>query len=552
MRKLFKMVKQCMVFCFVVILTINSFAAVVSGDDGGAFLTKQSFEEMKAEFEDKIDNYNISLDNKIDGAIAAYLAGLPLNKDTTKQNLGIYRVPLDIYMNFKDVDNDGFSSWGPKQTWRIFIGYYSAYITGDVTIDAPKNARGTATWQPKQWYNLEKEDGELFCSGGYKTVNNNLKYAIWGLSDTGLGASWGGSGEGSHCYMFAANLRNLSSSVRLDPRKYWEYDMPSNSRICIKTGDDMWNTGTTDAPSVNGFTTVKDDLTASSYYITYTSNESSGGSNTLGLNNVSWVSGFHSVLHSTQAATQEENYVNAITNNKDDYVHVLYDGEVRYSVRGDKIYGKGSLGSRVQAEAAARLGELRTSSRQANSTDRYVWAFAVPYFTLIKEGWNKFATEISFDSAHYENTSLIKASHVTQKYKGLGEDGSDLVLGVSEGLYLCTPEKTADIELTIDIDTTDLAPGDRPYILINSKAIDKTTLSGNLRNEGFKKIEGGTIISDTYGDYAKYLNDGENVLTIKECDKNQPVIMKILWSQASDKKVVLKKAVTMELDTENY
>ena len=65
------------VFCFamVIILSFCSMAAIVSDNDGSAFVTKSEFEALKNDFSSQIDNYNSSIDRKIDGAIASYLAG---------------------------------------------------------------------------------------------------------------------------------------------------------------------------------------------------------------------------------------------------------------------------------------------------------------------------------------------------------------------------------------------------------------------------------------------------------------------------------------------
>ena len=82
------MEKQTMgkkLLCIVIslMLAAESFAAVVSDNDGSAFVTKQEFESLKEDFSKQIDNYNISIDNKIDGAIASYLAGIKLSKKTS-------------------------------------------------------------------------------------------------------------------------------------------------------------------------------------------------------------------------------------------------------------------------------------------------------------------------------------------------------------------------------------------------------------------------------------------------------------------------------------
>ena len=68
----------CLIFAF--LLSINSFAAIVSDNDGSAFVTKAEFEALKENFANQIVNYNNSIDSKIDGAIASYLAGIKLEK----------------------------------------------------------------------------------------------------------------------------------------------------------------------------------------------------------------------------------------------------------------------------------------------------------------------------------------------------------------------------------------------------------------------------------------------------------------------------------------
>ena len=68
----------CLIFAF--LLSIESFGAVVSDNDGSAFVTKAEFEALKNNFATQIDNYNTSIDSKIDGSIASYLAGIKLSK----------------------------------------------------------------------------------------------------------------------------------------------------------------------------------------------------------------------------------------------------------------------------------------------------------------------------------------------------------------------------------------------------------------------------------------------------------------------------------------
>lgn len=84
MRKstIYKIRQKIAVILIVLLCIENSIAAVVSSDDGAAFVTKAEFEAMKSDFDLQIERYNDSIDNKIDGAIASYLAGTRVDEPT--------------------------------------------------------------------------------------------------------------------------------------------------------------------------------------------------------------------------------------------------------------------------------------------------------------------------------------------------------------------------------------------------------------------------------------------------------------------------------------
>ena len=64
------------------VMSINGYAAIVGDNDGSAFITKAEFDSLKNDFQSQIDQYNTSIDSKIDGAIANYLAGIRLAMQT--------------------------------------------------------------------------------------------------------------------------------------------------------------------------------------------------------------------------------------------------------------------------------------------------------------------------------------------------------------------------------------------------------------------------------------------------------------------------------------
>ena len=61
-KKLVKTAKRALGLVFAFLLSIESFAAVVSDNDGSAFITKAEFEALKKDFNNQIDNYNSSID----------------------------------------------------------------------------------------------------------------------------------------------------------------------------------------------------------------------------------------------------------------------------------------------------------------------------------------------------------------------------------------------------------------------------------------------------------------------------------------------------------
>ena len=81
------MIKRVAALFLVFLFSIESFAAIVSDNDGAAFITKAEFDSLKNDFQAQIDNYNTSIDAKIDGAIAAYLAGIKVATVTNRTDI---------------------------------------------------------------------------------------------------------------------------------------------------------------------------------------------------------------------------------------------------------------------------------------------------------------------------------------------------------------------------------------------------------------------------------------------------------------------------------
>ncbi len=141
-----KMFKKALCLSFALLLSINSLAAVVSDNDGSAFVTKSEFEALKKDFQSQIDKYNTSIDSKTDGAIAAYLAGLQVAKREyvqldAKTN---YSFPLIMQSNvnlWNDVNSTDYYNV-PRNRVR-----YSSFALANFTYrNGAGNASNAVIW----------------------------------------------------------------------------------------------------------------------------------------------------------------------------------------------------------------------------------------------------------------------------------------------------------------------------------------------------------------------------------------------------------------------
>ena len=98
------MAKRALCLVFALMFSINIFAAAVSDNDGSAFITKAEFDSLKNDFQQQLDLYNTSIDNKVDDAIASYISGIKIerNKDIEPyiSNYGDIRWMHGPYMYF--------------------------------------------------------------------------------------------------------------------------------------------------------------------------------------------------------------------------------------------------------------------------------------------------------------------------------------------------------------------------------------------------------------------------------------------------------------------
>jgi hypothetical protein len=154
-----RLIKRMIALSLVLLLSIESFGAIVSDNDGSAFITKAEFDSLKNSFQSQIDQYNTSIDSKIDGAIASYLAGI---KVSTSEKLNLdskteYRFPLIMFYNdnsWNNVTSDYYTLSRP----RLRVPKYSLWAM-------PENGRETA--------NMTIIDDDSFKEESYTVAPSN-------------------------------------------------------------------------------------------------------------------------------------------------------------------------------------------------------------------------------------------------------------------------------------------------------------------------------------------------------------------------------------------
>lgn len=158
-----KSLKKFLSLTLILFLCTESFSAIVSDNDGSAFVTKKEFDALKKGFANQIDNYNSSIDQKIDGAIAAYLAGL--------------RVSTKYILNsiLNDINSKGFN-------YNNAPGF--PFTNGNISIACTEQtpevyANGTFSYQ-----NLTEVSGNWGTSHHTGAGRANYK------AKTGAGTAW--------------------------------------------------------------------------------------------------------------------------------------------------------------------------------------------------------------------------------------------------------------------------------------------------------------------------------------------------------------------------
>ena len=183
----------CLIFAF--LLSINSFAAVVSDNDGSAFITKAEFDSLKNDFQNQIDSYNTEIDSKIDAAIASYLVGVTLGSQVTLVN------NYNKILNNKTIRWVSASDYSKTNSLGIgmqFIEHKEIYPNGEVIWQgtfskAKRQNQGRWTFENIYICNHDKTKANVVYVQSQKEIEP--KFSEWNFYRFGVFGGYTSSSE---------------------------------------------------------------------------------------------------------------------------------------------------------------------------------------------------------------------------------------------------------------------------------------------------------------------------------------------------------------------
>ena len=158
------MLKRSMVIFIILFMSFITIGAAVSDNDGSAFITKAEFDSLKIEFQSQLNQYNVSIDNKIDNAIASYLTSLNISSE----------VKTSIIMkNWSDVTcyNGSFAPTYDLPSVNIGLTYIHCWPKSMQAVSRRSNRNG--------WWNIS-----LMFTYSNPGTNNIYRPLVTGNTET--------------------------------------------------------------------------------------------------------------------------------------------------------------------------------------------------------------------------------------------------------------------------------------------------------------------------------------------------------------------------------
>ena len=201
-------IKQHLAWFLIVLISINSFGAVVSDNDGAAFVSKAEFDSLKNEFQTGINQFMGGLDQKINNAINAYVSGIKQDSERRANVIGSgqwYAV------------NTGYTAGSSDYTWR--------YKYGSPRFDIRWSFVGPMTTFYDRYTQWQADHSVVVQSfkipmPEYATASHaQHKLCVQNVNETQRTAEWVGIAYGAHDEVFCINPGYNNSTAQA----LWDY-----------------------------------------------------------------------------------------------------------------------------------------------------------------------------------------------------------------------------------------------------------------------------------------------------------------------------------------
>ena len=258
MRKSTKLLKRFAALFLLVLLSCESFAAVIGDDDGAAFITKGEFDNLKKEFDKQISKYNKSLGNKIDGAIANYLNGIRVSNITSGK---LFYAGWDSVTSMNYAPNNEF--WWPNLSANYTMGASTArssplWSMGWWAYMNMSYSRPSGRTSKRLLVDAGEEKGSNFPDNVYwvgRAVNYldtiTVTRSVMNSDRTNVGGNLQGAGEGSsamHAIRVLSFTPGYYPNIATEKSSFWNPNF-----YWVSTTDTSYN-GERTQSSFEGYT----------------------------------------------------------------------------------------------------------------------------------------------------------------------------------------------------------------------------------------------------------------------------------------------------------
>lgn len=515
----------------VVLMSINSFAAVIGDNDGPSFITKAEFENLKEEFSKQIDRYNKSIDGKIDGAIAAYLAGIKIsNYYVLKQAKSELEYPITFRMKNGVFDWEKWKTNGATPYWAP---NYKTYIWG---------VRSTANFLVNKEFTSSKVTSRFYDG---KWVTEKGKYLINGMLDNVSGiitvktcfynlptlqysneqyVTFGFVLDQSSTYDRASRgtVWNTRDKVRASGNALVDF-YSGNSSYSSLVVDAVWSWGSNAALSIKSSSTDNED------YLNQYKSPSNG-----------YTEGNNSgVLTYTSSLTYTPSKINFIMNaydtNRTDTTGKRIELPVAYNTH---IYltNKNNFKKDLQGGSAINTTYWNgycvnsESAWNAKETYRTIWRFGnmiSPGWTLEPQfsGYSRNVYERSFMEPHLMYY-IVKTPYTDEEKEQV----------MTNGILLTEADreiKSLQIKLKLSSETQSV----QKYLVVSKQPIEQMDYNNVATEAAADEDKYCKIYTDkdlrTTPTYAYELSEGENKVYIGDLYKGDLIYYKILWNTSN-------------------